>query len=346
MRSKAAQYPFEPGTILPWNPGLVHKAELTFQYHFRKRQSPRPNSVRLTYLGNERPRSLADEDMPLMFVTHNNLRLLRAFLRHYRGMGVTRFICVDDQSHDGTRELLLEQDDVDCFESDVRFRDAARGKIWREILFELYGYDRWYINVDSDEFLIYESIETEPVQEYARRLFDRDIRRLPAPMIDLYPITGLDDAVYDGSDDRMPWEVATHFDGDGYQIRLQSKGLNVYGGARSRVFGEKAEMMKYPLIYWDEDCSLGRSIHRPLPGLYNFAPVVGCLMHFKIFSDFRQTTEMAIENSQHILGADFYRNIQEQLDIRGTVPFKDNCSVKYRGPQDLIERGFVLPLAS
>ena len=346
MRRKSFNYPFALGTTRPWTMSPLHRIQLAYEYRFRLKQSPRPNAIQLTMVDGRQPRPLSEDDMPLVFLSHNERRFLPAFFKYYRSMGVTRFICVDDRSTDGSREFLLKQQDADCFESDVRYREAGRGKTWREKLFHLYGYDRWYLNVDSDEFLVFESIERESVCDLSSRLLAKGIRRLPAPMIDLYPITKLDEAVFDGSDPRMPWEVATHFDGDGYLVTREKKGVNLIGGARRRVFGPNVELMKYPLIYWDRRCSLSKSIHRPLPGTFNFAPAVGCLLHFKIFSDLRENTQIAIESGQYFNGGEYYRRIQQHLDGRADIQFKYEHSVAYRGPQDLVELGFILPLAS
>src|SRR5262245_10699871 len=86
-------------------------------------------------------RPLTTTDVPLVFVTHNDAILLNAFIRHYRELGVTRFICVDDVSTDGTREALLDQPDVDVWTSPVRYGQARRGRNWRERLFARYGID-------------------------------------------------------------------------------------------------------------------------------------------------------------------------------------------------------------
>ena len=345
-REKGFCYPFTPGTTPPWTPGLLHRIELACQYHFRQVQSPRPNEIQLTTVNGRQVQPLSEDDMPLVFLSHNERRLMPAFFKHYRSMGVTRFICVDDRSTDGTREYLQEQEDTDLFESDVRYREAARKKTWREKLFHLYGYDRWYLNVDSDEFFVFDKLENESVGEFAKRLLENRIRRLPAPMIDLYPITSLCEAVFDGCDETMPWEVATHFDTDGYLVTLQSKGISIFGGARARMFGANCELAKYPLIYWNRRCSLGKSIHRPLPGIFNFAPAMGCLLHFKVFSDLREKTRIAAESGQYFRGGDFYRNAQQHLDARADIHFEYERSAAYSGPQDLIERGFILPLAS
>ena len=228
---------------------------------------------------------LSDDDFPLVVITHNDMRLMRSFFRHYRSMGVTRFFCMDDASTDGTQDFILDQPDADLFTSNVRYKDADRGKIWREKLFDILGHDRWYLNVDSDEYFLYESISRETIGEYTRRLDTAGVSRVPAPMLDLYPMGDVSRAVFSGANGAMPWEVATHFDGDGYTANAFKTGMSIYGGVRARVFRSRGELMKYPLIRWDRYCSLGRTIHRPRPHLYNFAPTLGVLLHFKIFSD-------------------------------------------------------------
>src|SRR5690606_32591497 len=113
------------------------------------------SSVKIRPLKGNEVRQLSADDIPLVFLTRNDRRFLNSFLAHYRRLGVTRFICVDDASDDGTREALLAEPDVDVFASNVRYKEARRGRLWREILFSIYGANRWYLNVDSDEYFIY-----------------------------------------------------------------------------------------------------------------------------------------------------------------------------------------------
>ncbi|NLS91458.1 MAG: glycosyltransferase family 2 protein [Planctomycetaceae bacterium] len=339
-------YPLSSRTGLPWAPNPLHRIELACQYHFRKKRSFRPNSIRLSPVKGDRVKPLTKQDVPLVFLCHNDRRFLPAFFAHHRRMGVTRFICVDDRSTDGSLDYLLAQKDTDLFHSDVRYCEAARGRLWRENLFHLYGYDRWYLNMDSDEFLVYETLERESVRDFAHRLQRKGIRRFPTAMIDLYPVISLRLATFDGHDRTMPWEVATHFDGAGYILSLDNKGISIRGGVRGRVFGLDVELIKYPLVFWDRRCSLGVSIHCPLPGIFNFPPAMGCLLHFKIFSDIRQRTQAAVRANQHFNGAQVYRQLQSYLDTNGDIRFAHECSLPYTGPQDLVERGFMLPLAS
>ncbi|HEY6632739.1 MAG TPA: glycosyltransferase family 2 protein [Rhizobiaceae bacterium] len=291
-------------------------------------------------------RPLSANDFALVVSTHNDMRLMGSFLQHYRALGVTRFLCVDDLSTDDTAEFLLAQPDVELFTSNVRYKDADRGKIWRERLFAIFGRDRWYLSVDSDEFFLYETAGSERIGDFVRRLDRAGVRRLPAPMLDLYPVGDLSRAVFSGADGSMPWEIATHFDGGGYRANAFNTGISIYGGVRARVFQAHGELMKYPLLRWDRYCSLGRTIHRPRPSSYNFGPALGILLHFKIFSDLRQTTETAVQEGQHYKDAKVYKAILGRLGEAGSLDLSYEDSIPFAGVDDLMRRGFMLPLTA
>ncbi|MBP2237104.1 hypothetical protein J2Z31_003618 [Sinorhizobium kostiense] len=293
--------------------------------------------------GGARP--LGDDDIPLVFNTRNDLKLMPSFLAHYRKLGVTRFICVDDVSSDGTREYLLSEPDVDVWRSPLRYGDARRGREWREALFARYGGDRWYLNVDSDEFLIYQDCEHQPLSRLIRVLESRGEKRLAAPMLDMYPIGTLGSAMLDGNDGRMPWEIADHFDGAGYEISYTKRAISIKGGPRQRKFSYVLELMKYPVIYWDRTCSLSVSIHQPLPCERNFVPVTGVLLHFKFFADYKEKIEAAVADGQYFDGAVAYRKMLEDLQETGDLDFASEHSVRFCGSAQLLEMGFIAPVS-
>jgi hypothetical protein len=55
------------------------------------REAKRSDDARLSPMKMVRP--LAAEDVPLVYVIRNEIKLAPAFLDHYRRLGVTRFIC-------------------------------------------------------------------------------------------------------------------------------------------------------------------------------------------------------------------------------------------------------------
>jgi hypothetical protein len=313
-------------------------------YKLTARIRRRRRTVELSCLNAGGQRPLSHGDIPLVFNTHNDRNLLPSFLAHYRRLGVSRFICVDDVSSDGTRDYMLAQKDVDLWSSPIRYRDARRGREWRESLFERYGADRWYLNVDSDEFLIYEDCENRPLADLLRALEGRGEKRLAAPMLDMYPASRLGAATLDGDDGRMPWEIADHFDGSGYTMVHTKRAISITGGPRKRKFDHLLELIKYPVIFWDKDCSLGVSIHQPLPCERNFPAICGVLLHFKFFSDYREKIEQAVADGQYFDAAAVYRKMLDNLQETGEFDFSDACSTRFSGSAQLLELGFIAPI--
>ncbi|OAP37415.1 hypothetical protein ATC00_10045 [Sinorhizobium americanum] len=281
-------------------------------------------------------RPLDAADLPLVFVTHNEMSLIPAFLSHYRKLGVTRFICLDDVSTDGSREHLMDQPDVDVWTSPIRFEAARRGRRWREELFERYGYNRWYINVDSDEFLVYDQCPREPLKALIEVLEERDIKRLPAPMLDFYPSNEAK-----SGNGNMPWHSVDHVDGSGYEVEFLKRGISVKGGPRKRLFDEENELIKFPVIYWDRYCYFGSSIHRPLPFYRNFSQIWGVLLHFKFFTNYRDKIHEAASNKQHYNGSQHYLALKKEIDRAGVIDFVSNSSIRFLHPEQLVELGFM-----
>ncbi|MGX1256949.1 glycosyltransferase family 2 protein [Sinorhizobium fredii] len=295
------RYPFDRHFYFPKR-NIIDRLQTfydSWRVNARERRNIEP--VIITPAKNVLP--LDAEDLPLVFVTHNEMALTPAFLHHYRRLGVTRFICLDDVSSDGTREYLMDQPDVDVWTSPIRFAAARRGRRWREALFERYGYNRWYVNVDSDEFLVYDQCLSEPLKALVEVLENNDIKRLPAPMLDFYPVGT-------SGNGSMPWHAVDHVDCSGYRVDFLKRGISVKGGPRKRLFKEENELIKYPLIFWDKSCYFGSSIHRPLPYSRNFAPIWGVLLHFKFFTNYREKIGEAASNRQHYNGSEHYQALK------------------------------------
>lgn len=318
-----------------------HLVSLFSTRKINRRRHRQGNSVRLSLLKAKAFRPLVAEDMPLVFLTRNDRRFIWSLLAHYRSLGVTRFICVDDGSTDGTPEVLLSQHDVDVWTSDVRYGDAMRGKLWREALVERYGYGRWYLNIDSDEYLVYPGYQERRLPDLIKALEARGQWRLPGPMIDLYPTGDMSTSHFDGDDQRMPWTVANHFDRDGYELSFERRFMSLRGGPRARLFSAEAELMKYPLLYWDDNVNLGVSIHQPTPFHRNFSPIQAALLHFKFFSDFEKRASDAIADKQYFAGAQEYQRILQATKASSIINFTGVSSTRYHSPETLAQHGLI-----
>ena len=300
-------------------------------------QSMNGGDVRLDSVG-PKPAPLGDTDMPLIVLTRNDMRLIEAFLAHYRGLGVTRFIIVDDGSSDGTRELLAAQPDVDLHISNKRYGEAYRGRLWRQVLVRRYGLGRWYLNVDSDEFLVFSA--AEDLRSLTSLLDRRRIRHLAAPMLDMYPAGRVQAAHYVYARDGMPWNVAGLFDQAGYRLAADVRSWGLKGGVRQRVFGSNAQLMKYPLMHWGQLTGMDKSVHFPNPYWNNFSPPMGALLHFKFFADFSTDFAEVVRNGQHFGGAQVYRKILDEIADTEHLMLQNSCSIAFQGVADLAKRGY------
>lgn len=273
----------------------------------------------------------------VVVVTRNDVRMWPFFLKHYRALGVDRFVVVDDQSTDGTKELLGEQKDVDLWVSDIRFKEAHRGKLWRETLMSIYGLNRWYLSLDSDEFLVFDQCERRTIPELTAVLERAGQRRLPAPMIDMYPGKDVDAA----ADFEKPWSFASLLDSEGYQARAKKRALSLRGGPRARLYGEDAELMKYPLTFWTSKSGYGSSIHQPLPYQWNFGKYSGALLHLKFFTDYKDKIRAAAEEKQHFNQSAHYQTMAQQISKQGRLDFEYSGSMVYEGPEQLQRLGLI-----
>lgn len=285
------------------------------------------------------------KDTPIAVVVARNERhLLPAFLHHYRQLGVNHFAIVDDASSDDTGPYLAAQPDVDLWTSPLRYAEAGRGRFWREHLFSHYGRDRWYLIVDTDEFLIFDGSDRGiDLPAVIANLERHRIFRMAAPMIDAYPKGPLASATFDGTERIMPWQIATYVDASGYTLRRGKTALELLGGVRRRLFDSGAELMKYPLMRVDDACGIGISIHRPIASPQNFAGIFGILLHFKLFGDTLARASVAVADQQYYRGAREYQKFLDRRAIFETTAIFEG-SMRIGETREFVEKGFFLPL--
>lgn len=322
---------------------LARRIALALRDGRYRRRAPETEGVELIPAGPERP--LGPLDLPLVCTVRNSAPYLPAFLRHYRALGVTRFVFVDDRSDDGTAELLGAQGDVDLLRSNVSYAQSVFGRVWRDQLYERYGRGRWYVNVDADEFLLFPDCETRGLRDFIADLERAGRLRCLAPMLDLYPAGPLRDGVFDPDRHATPMAVSGLIDGEGYDIAAEKFCLSVRGGPRARLFGMENRLSKFPVIFVDgKTQENGASIHGPLPITRNFTPVSAVLLHYKFSSASVAEFARLIAEGQHFDGGVFYRRMAE--DPR----FNDDLSLEYEGSlavtdsMDLVRRGFMQDL--
>lgn len=321
-------------------PPLLRRIKAGARHVGRNPLAPKRNSKLRRRSGSFAP--LSADDIAVVCVMRDCGGYLRSFLRHYRRLGATRFIVVDDHSDDDTGAILEAAPDVDLFVSPLYYKDTHRGQDWREALFDMYGRNRWYISVDSDEFLFYPHCETRRLESFLADLDRAGIRRVHAAMLDIYPEGPLHSARFIDDGSRWPFEVSCLFDGDGYRIAPERYGNAVRGGPRLRLFGRDMRLSKFPILWADAATDYRHgSIHGPAPCGRNFLPVGAVLLHYQFSAGSPERFRKIVEVGGHAGGAEHYRAILAADGFSGALSLAYEGSLRFKGSRDLVERGFM-----
>lgn len=125
--------------------------------------------------------------IPLICPVRDELAFLPGFLGHYRGMGVSDFLFIDNDSRDGTTDYLLAQHDCRVFHTSDSFRASNYAMLWVNQIIEELKIDGWLIYVDVDEHLVYPDIENIDVEKFCEAVGRASFDCVNAAMIDMYP---------------------------------------------------------------------------------------------------------------------------------------------------------------
>lgn len=211
----------------------------------------------------------------LAFVTvRNEAERLPYFMAHYRALGVSHFLFVDNDSDDGCSEWLAAQPDVSLWRTDASYRAARFGMDWLQYLLMRHGHGHWCVTVDADELLVYPSHDTRPLPALTAWLDDQNLPALGALMLDLYPRGPLTDSPHRPGQD--PTGVLNWYDAANYTIRRKVDiwALWIQGGPRSRLFlADRPQrgptLTKVPLVRWHWRYAYLNSTHSLLPRRLN-----------------------------------------------------------------------------
>jgi hypothetical protein len=306
-----------------------------------------PQGDELRRLGPERT-TIGPGEILLFACVRNEAVRLPYFLHYYRGLAVTRFIVVDNDSSDGTTAFLLAQADVDVYHTAAPYAGSHYGVHWLNSLLRAFGSDHWVVVVDADELLVYPRCETVPLPSFVRALDASGADALLTFLLDMYPDGAIDETAYRPG---MPFLGASpYFDRDSYTCG--SEGLRARlperGGPRRRLFwppgrerrGTPPYLQKIPLVRWRDDLHYLASTHL-IDGL-QLASTTGVLLHFKFLADFAHRSRSEVERGQHWDHAAQYEAYVDVLSADPRLSALYEGSVRYVDSRQLIDLGLML----
>ncbi len=288
----------------------------------------------------------------LAFTTlRNEITRLPWFFHHYRQLGVSHFLIVDNGSDDGSAEFLQDQPDVSLWQTRSSYRGSRFGLDWLSWLQMRYGHGHWCLMVDADELLVYARHDRHSLHELTEWLNRQGRAGFGALMLDLYPKGPLGGQTYDPDTD--PTKVLNWFDAGPYRAQRQSPmgNLWVQGGARERVFFAQTQqrsptLNKILLMRWSRRYAYVNSCHSALPRRLNAVydgpagdTPSGVLLHTKFLPDIIEKSKTEKLRRQHFHDpnqfAAYYDQILNQPDMWTPQ------SVRYTGWSQLLELGLM-----
>jgi hypothetical protein len=274
----------------------------------------------------------------LFAIVRDEIRRLPFFLQYYSRKGVSRFFIVDNDSTDGTTDLLLSTPDVHVFHTANRYSQSRYGLTWIRSLLDSYGQGRWCIAADADEFLVYPGWEQLSLPELCAYLDSQSSSAFASLLLDMYSDKPFSETHYAAGSD--PLTVCPYFDPDTiipvgrWPPMVGGRQMHA-GGMRKRLFGLDVNLDKICLVKYRSSMQLHEGMHAL--GGASISQAQGAVLHFKYLFGFAEKAQLEAMRREHWQDAVEYRRYAAVLGANPELTALTSASVAFRGSDDLIE---------
>jgi hypothetical protein len=237
----------------------------------------------------------------------NDLAKVKLQIAYYRTYGIKHFCYIDNMSNDGTYEYLLSCNDVSLFQTAEKYKSAV-SSAWKRQVMQMFGFDKWYLIVDSDELLCYPGIEKLSIPEFTKKMQSRGYNAISAFMLDMYQSKG---ELFAGSENNL-YEDFSYFEINCFTKLKMNYGYWVSGGWRNKNTG--ALLTKYPLVKITSNCIYDAHFlygtKRRIDSVA-FSPLIAVLLHYKFtVSDLERYKRIVAEKNYANGSVEYKRYIE------------------------------------
>jgi hypothetical protein len=304
------------------------------------------------------PIEVAYEPDELMVVSlvRDGRPYVKSFVEHYLSLGVKHIAFLDNNSTDGTVEVLKNYENVTVLRTNLPYKAGPSGTelLFKQYLIARYGSkDRWCLCADIDELFDYPYSDIVDVCSLLRYLNDKRYTAVVAQMLDMFseqPLSGRAGNVDE------PLKALHRFYDISNITRTSIKELsghrnNTYdndeieafsGGIRNTIFRAEPLLTKHPLIFLDGRVRpMNGSTH--LVGNARIADFTGVLFHYKFLDGhFRGQAAQAVREEQYYKNSAAYKKYLQVLDKNPSLHMKQETARQIKSVNDLVDNRFLV----
>lgn len=258
---------------------------------------------------------IIDSSKPVLIcVIKNEVTKLEKLLYHYKSLGITNFVFIDNDSKDGTFEKLLNEGCC-VFEAKDSF-NTARKVGWINQVMQRIGRNKWYLIIDSDEFLYtYNKVSIDSLTSL------KPFRSYGAVMVDMYKANNSDEFI--------------SFD-NFFRTNYHRDFKAIYGGMRERVFNCTPLIKKHPLFLFSKNVVM-INCHYLYPYSRNFrAPLQLVLLHYKDYNSDIEKIRKIVADGSYANNSSEYKRYLRYFEQHETIPSGEH-TVTFSGQDQINE---------
>lgn len=288
--------------------------------------------------------SYGDDELLVICVVRNGQHHLRAFMAHYRALGVRHVVFLDNGSTDGTVEHLRAYDDVTVLRTDAPY-DRYENTMKR-YLAERFSRGRWNLIADIDELFDFPCSDRLGLRDFLRYLNQHAYTAVVAQMLDMFSDRPLNELPPDA--DEEPESHYRFYDLSGI-VKSEHRRLEVrdrrirfhWGGIRRTVFGTSNGLTKAALVRMDGRVEPFVAWH--LVSHARFADVTCVLRHYPFGRLFREKVRDAVETARYgRVTSDEYAAYWAVLADRPDLNLRRETARELSSLDELIACGFIV----
>lgn len=287
------------------------------------------------------PRRKPGEVWAFLVVRNEALRLPYV-LRYHFERGVSRVVALDNQSADGTRDILESDERILMYSTRQPFKGNKIA--WLELLLRRWGAGQWNLVLDADELFVHPHADRLSLPELAAFLDGQEVEALHCLFVEMFPRGRIGDANYGRDDDLLaaaPW-----FDAAGYERKRYQRVFGgaapdsiFMGGTRARMFGGEFGCSKYPFFKYRRGQFLRLGLHT-IEGA-RIAAEQGAVLHFKFLQDFKSKAAVEARRGMYWNAAAEYKAYAARLAQEGDLALWHPGARQYEGWRQLVELGLM-----